>query len=269
MLVIDKPAGFPSIAGRRAAWRWRTISRAALRPAARSRSGAPAGPRHLRLPGARPPPQGAGRLGDLFKHGKIDKTYWAVVEGGPEAEAGRIDLPLGRRDETRGWWMKVDPDGLPSVTIWSVLGRGPGNRPGWRWSRSPGAPTSSGCIAPRGLADRRRPHLRHRAARGGPPLHLHAREIVGAALQEQAAGHRHGARAGAHARSCSAACGWRSGTQAASSCRPVMARRSSRSTTTRPARPAPASRTGVNCSVRPMPPRSVSTRRRAPTSPSR
>ena len=34
--------------------------RAALRPAARARAGAPARPRHLRLPGARPPPQGAG-----------------------------------------------------------------------------------------------------------------------------------------------------------------------------------------------------------------
>ena len=26
------------------------------------------------------------KLGKLFKQGKIGKTYWAVVEGGPEAE---------------------------------------------------------------------------------------------------------------------------------------------------------------------------------------
>src|SRR5262249_19821407 len=62
-------------------------------------------------------------LGLLFKHGKIGKTYWAVVEGGPEADEGTIDLPLGRLDEVRGWWMKPDPHGLPSVTTWKVLGR--------------------------------------------------------------------------------------------------------------------------------------------------
>jgi tRNA pseudouridine32 synthase/23S rRNA pseudouridine746 synthase len=62
-------------------------------------------------------------LGLLFKHGKVGKTYWAVVEGGPEADEGTIDLPLGRLDETRGWWMKPDPKGLPSVTTWKVLGR--------------------------------------------------------------------------------------------------------------------------------------------------
>jgi tRNA pseudouridine32 synthase/23S rRNA pseudouridine746 synthase len=62
-------------------------------------------------------------LGLLFKHGKVGKTYWAVVEGGPDADEGIIDLPLGRLDETRGWWMKPDPKGLPSVTTWKVLGR--------------------------------------------------------------------------------------------------------------------------------------------------
>jgi tRNA pseudouridine32 synthase/23S rRNA pseudouridine746 synthase len=62
-------------------------------------------------------------LGLLFKHGKVGKTYWAVVEGGPQADEGTIDLPLGRLDATRGWWMKPDPKGLPSVTTWKVLGR--------------------------------------------------------------------------------------------------------------------------------------------------
>src|SRR5579864_183328 len=63
-------------------------------------------------------------LGLLFKHGKVGKTYWAVVAGGPQADEGMIDLPLGRLDATRGWWMKPDPKGLPSVTTWKVLGRG-------------------------------------------------------------------------------------------------------------------------------------------------
>ncbi len=34
-------------------------------------------------------------LGLLFKHGKISKTYWAVVEGGPVEDEGEIDIPLG------------------------------------------------------------------------------------------------------------------------------------------------------------------------------
>ena len=62
-------------------------------------------------------------LGRLFKSGRIAKTYWALVEGGPAEEEGRIDLPLGRKDATRGWWMKHDPQGQPAVTTWKVLGR--------------------------------------------------------------------------------------------------------------------------------------------------
>jgi tRNA pseudouridine32 synthase/23S rRNA pseudouridine746 synthase len=62
-------------------------------------------------------------LGRLFKTGRIGKTYWAIVEGGPEAGEGRIELPLGRLDETRGWWMQHDPSGQPAVTTWKVLGR--------------------------------------------------------------------------------------------------------------------------------------------------
>ena len=65
-------------------------------------------------------------LGLLFKQGRIAKTYWAVVDGEPEADAGLIDLPLGRRDATRGWWMKVDPAGLASQTRFTVLGRAGG-----------------------------------------------------------------------------------------------------------------------------------------------
>ncbi|NPV24016.1 RluA family pseudouridine synthase [Bradyrhizobium aeschynomenes] len=62
-------------------------------------------------------------LGLLFKHGKISKTYWAVVEGGPEADEGVIELPLGKLNAERGWWQKPDPQGQPAVTKWRVLGR--------------------------------------------------------------------------------------------------------------------------------------------------
>jgi tRNA pseudouridine32 synthase/23S rRNA pseudouridine746 synthase len=62
-------------------------------------------------------------LGKLFKQGKIGKTYWAVVEGAVDVDAGQIDIALGKLDESRGWWMKPDPHGQPAVTTWRVMGR--------------------------------------------------------------------------------------------------------------------------------------------------
>jgi tRNA pseudouridine32 synthase / 23S rRNA pseudouridine746 synthase len=114
----------------------------------------------------------------LFRHGKVGKTYWGVVEGGPEADEGRIDLPLGRLDDTRGWWMKHDPNGLPSSSTWRVLGRAPG----FTWL----------ALEPlTGRTHQLRVHccemgwpilgdnIYGTAPRlGGPGLHLHAREIA-------------------------------------------------------------------------------------------
>ena len=126
------------------------------------------------------------KLGKLFKRGEISKTYWAVVEGEPEGDEGLIDLPLGKLDPTRGWWMKVDPAGLPSQSLWRVLGRG----------RSPqGRPLAWVALEPQ---TGRTHQLRvHSAAMGWPilgdaiygtgveaplhlpiPLHLHARAIA-------------------------------------------------------------------------------------------
>ena len=68
--------------------------------------------------------QSIGALGLLFKQGKIGKTYWAIVNGAPAGEEGLIDLPLGRLDDKIGWWMKVDPQGQKSLTLWRVKGRG-------------------------------------------------------------------------------------------------------------------------------------------------
>src|SRR6204780_850258 len=62
------------------------------------------------------------RLGLLFKQGKDGKSYWAIVEVRPADEEGFIALPLGRRDASRGWWMKVDPMGVKAQTRWRVLG---------------------------------------------------------------------------------------------------------------------------------------------------
>jgi tRNA pseudouridine32 synthase/23S rRNA pseudouridine746 synthase len=117
-------------------------------------------------------------LGLLFKHGKVGKTYWAVVEGGPAEDEGTIDIPLGRKNIERGWWMKVDPHGLPSVTRWKVMGRAPG----LTW------------LALEPLTGRTHQLRVHCAAKewpivgdniygtaprfDGPILHLHAREVV-------------------------------------------------------------------------------------------
>jgi tRNA pseudouridine32 synthase / 23S rRNA pseudouridine746 synthase len=70
--------------------------------------------------------QALAKLAELFKAGRIAKTYWAVVEGEVAGDDGLIDLPLGRLDATRGWWMKVDPAGQPAQTRWRVLGRSAG-----------------------------------------------------------------------------------------------------------------------------------------------
>jgi len=122
-------------------------------------------------------------LGKLFKQGKVGKTYWAVVEGAPHADEGRIDLALGKLDERRGWWMKPDPHGTPAVTTWKVLGR-----------FSPGMSSELTWLALEPLTGRTHQLRVHcaemgwpmlgdniygRAPRiGGPPLHLHAREVV-------------------------------------------------------------------------------------------
>jgi len=71
------------------------------------------------------------QLGKLFKSGAVGKTYWAVVEGSPDADEGTIDLPLGRLDVTRGWWMKHDPNGQPAVTKWKVMGRNRDRKLSW------------------------------------------------------------------------------------------------------------------------------------------
>jgi tRNA pseudouridine32 synthase/23S rRNA pseudouridine746 synthase len=117
-------------------------------------------------------------LGKLFKAGKVGKTYWAVVEGGPEQDEGRIDIALGKRDESRGWWMKPDPNGLPSSSTWTVMGRGDG----MTW------------LALEPLTGRTHQLRVHCAEMGfpivgdniygtapragGPILHLHSREVV-------------------------------------------------------------------------------------------
>lgn len=61
-----------------------------------------------------------------FAAGTVRKTYWAVVQGGPAAESGIVDLALAKRSDARGWRMMADPAGQKAVTAWQVRGRADG-----------------------------------------------------------------------------------------------------------------------------------------------
>lgn len=117
-------------------------------------------------------------LGKLFKNGNIGKIYWAVVEGGPAEDEGRIDIPLGRLDEDRGWWMKPDPEGKPSSTTWKVLGRAEGHT--WLALEPLTGRTHQLRVhcAEMGFPILGDPIYGSAPRQGGPPLHLHSREIV-------------------------------------------------------------------------------------------
>jgi tRNA pseudouridine32 synthase/23S rRNA pseudouridine746 synthase len=179
MLVIDKPAGFAvhkgpkggeSLEDHFGALRFGLPRAPALAHRLdRDTSGCLVLGRHRKA---------LAELGRLFKAGKVSKTYWAVVEGGPTEAEGRIDLPLGRKDASRGWWMKHDPQGQPAVTTWRVMGR-------------TGPLTWLGLEPLTGRTHQLRVHcaamgwpilgdsVYGTAPRtGGPGLHLHAREIV-------------------------------------------------------------------------------------------
>jgi tRNA pseudouridine32 synthase/23S rRNA pseudouridine746 synthase len=62
------------------------------------------------------------KLGKLFTNGRIEKTYWAIVEGKPAYPEGTIDLPLKKQTEQKNrWWMMTHPEGMPSVTEYKLL----------------------------------------------------------------------------------------------------------------------------------------------------
>ncbi len=127
-MVLDKPAGLPVHRGPRGGasiedW---------LEPLRMGR-------RHLPQPAHRLDTDTAGclvlgrtkpalgALGRIFAAGQADKTYWAVLRGGPAEDDGVIDAPLRKTSSAaRGWRMEVHPEGQRAVTHWRVLGRGAG-----------------------------------------------------------------------------------------------------------------------------------------------
>jgi tRNA pseudouridine32 synthase/23S rRNA pseudouridine746 synthase len=152
------------------------------------------------------------RLGKLFKGGRVEKTYWAVVEGVPAGDCGEIDLALGRLDAARGWWMRPDPLGQPAQTSWRVLGRG---------TTAEGAAVAFVEFRPHtGRTHQLRVHAQamgwpilgdpiygHGKREGAPPLHLHARALV-VPMQESKPPIAMEAPAPAHMHASLAACGW-------------------------------------------------------------
>ncbi len=141
-------------------------------------------------------------LGRIFAEGRAEKTYWAVVRGGPAGDAGVISAPLLKQSSKRaGWRMLVSPRGQPAETAWRVLGRGDG----LTWLE----------LVPRtGRTHQLRVHCAHagfpilgddRYGLPGGRLHLLARRLVLPLDPPVAAT----APAPAHMRAALAACGWR------------------------------------------------------------
>ena len=67
-------------------------------------------------------PKAHKRFQQAFEAGAVEKTYWAVVDGVPEDEAGVIDMPLAKTSTREaGWRMVPDPSGKAARTAWRVL----------------------------------------------------------------------------------------------------------------------------------------------------
>lgn len=214
MLVVDKPAGLPVHRGPKGnyafeddfdALRFGLPRRPALAHRLdRDTAGCLVLGRHRKA---------LASLGKLFKNGQIGKTYWAVVEGGPPEDEGRITIALAKRDDQRGWWMKADPAGMPSETTWRVMGRG---------VMPDGQPLTWLALEPiTGRTHQLRVHCAEmgfpivgdniygNAPRsGGPIMHLLSREIV-VPISKNKEPVRVTAPVPAHMHERLAACGWR------------------------------------------------------------
>ena len=178
MLIIDKPPGLPVHAG---PGRGRSLEDLfdALRfglpnpPALahrldRDTSGCLVLGRHRRA---------LRRLGGLFAEGKVEKIYWAVVEGRPAAAAGRVEHPLKKITQKAGWRMVVAADGQKAITDYRIIGEGAGRS--WIEFRPRTGRTHQIRVHAAMLGC---PLVGEPIYGGAPPdacvpLHLHAREI--------------------------------------------------------------------------------------------
>ena len=123
-------------------------------------------------------------LSRQFEARTVRKTYQCVVRGVPAADEGLVDLPIAR-DPLRPPRYRIDEAaGRPSQTRWRVLGRG----------RDPATSLPIAWLGLEPLTGRTHQLRVHCAAQGwpilgdavygiaprsgGPPLHLHAREVT-------------------------------------------------------------------------------------------
>ena len=66
------------------------------------------------------------RLGALFAAGKIEKIYWAIVEGRLQQHSGRLETGLRKLARGPSWRMVVDPAGPRAITEYRVRGAAAG-----------------------------------------------------------------------------------------------------------------------------------------------
>jgi tRNA pseudouridine32 synthase/23S rRNA pseudouridine746 synthase/23S rRNA pseudouridine1911/1915/1917 synthase len=127
MLIVDKPAGIPVHAGPGGGPNLERLFGALRfglpRPPAlahrldRDTSGCLVLGRH---------PKALRKLGRLFSEGRVEKIYWAVVEGAPPEPEGRVALALRKETRGTGWKMVPDPGGQSAVTRYRTLGHADG-----------------------------------------------------------------------------------------------------------------------------------------------
>lgn len=67
--------------------------------------------------------QAATYISRLLKEGKVQKSYWALVQGSPDQESWKVDAPLDRVSKFR---YGVSPTGKPAKTVFYVMGEGKG-----------------------------------------------------------------------------------------------------------------------------------------------
>jgi RluA family pseudouridine synthase len=121
-------------------------------------------------------PKALRRLGRLFAEGKVEKTYWAVVDGRPVQDEGRIETGLRKLTRGSGWRMVVDPAGQRAVTDYRVLGIAAGRT--WLELRPRTGRTHQIRVHCAALGCAVADDPVYGKAQGAAPLLLHARAIL-------------------------------------------------------------------------------------------